>query len=103
MFCDTDQFKAINDTWGHTVGDVVLSTVAGRIRDCVRDGDTVGRVGGDEMLVLLPGVHSIDEVVLIAEKIRCRAAEPIHHLGQTIYTTLNIGATWPLVVNRYLR
>ncbi len=93
LFCDTDQFKAINDTWGHTVGDVVLSTVAGRIRDCVRDGDTVGRVGGDEMLVLLPGVHSIDEVVLIAEKICCRAAEPIHHLGQTIYTTLSIGAT----------
>ncbi|MGB8388290.1 diguanylate cyclase domain-containing protein [Mycobacterium sp.] len=93
LFCDTDQFKAINDTWGHTVGDIVLSTVAGRICDCVRDGDTVGRVGGDEMLVLLPGVHSIDEVVLIAEKIRCRAAEPIHHLGRTIYTTLSIGAT----------
>lgn len=93
LFCDVDRFKTVNDTWGHAVGDVVLSTVAGRIRDCVRGGDTVGRVGGDEMLVLLPGVHSIDEVVSIAEKIRSRAAEPIHHLGQTIYTTLSIGAT----------
>ncbi len=93
LFCDADRFKAINDTWGHPVGDVVLSTVAGRIRDCVRGGDTVGRMGGDEMLVLLPGVHDIDEVLDIAEKIRCRVAEPIHHLGQTICATVSIGAT----------
>jgi len=50
-------------------------------------------MGGDEMVVLLPGVHSLDEVARIAEKIRCRAAEPIHHDGQTIHATLSIGAT----------
>lgn len=93
LFCDTDNFKHVNDTWGHNVGDAVLSTIAARISDCVREGDTVGRIGGDEMLVLLPGVHSIEEVVAIANKIRCRAAEPIHHAGKTVRATLSIGAT----------
>lgn len=93
LFCDIDNFKAINDTWGHAVGDVVLATVADRIRGSVRHGDTVGRTGGDEMLVLLPGVHGIDELERIAKKIRCRVADPIDHCGTTLFTTLSIGAT----------
>ncbi|MGD9621407.1 MAG: diguanylate cyclase [Mycolicibacterium sp.] len=93
LFCDIDHFKTVNDTWGHTVGDVVLATVAARIRGCVRHGDTVGRLGGDEILVLLPGVHGLEEVAAIAEKIRGRAAEPIEHGGLTIRATLSIGAT----------
>ncbi|GBG36712.1 sensor domain-containing diguanylate cyclase [Mycobacterium montefiorense] len=93
LFCDVDHFKDINDTWGHGVGDVVLATMAARIRDSVRRGDTVGRTGGDEMLVLLPGVHGIDEVGEIAEKIRRHAAEPIDVAGNAIRATLSIGAT----------
>ncbi len=93
LFCDADHFKAINDSLGHAVGDVVLTEMADRIRDCVRGSDTVGRMGGDEILVLLPGVHSLDEVVAIAEKIRRRVAEPIQHLGQTFQVTVSIGAT----------
>ncbi len=93
LFCDVDHFKEINDTWGHGVGDVVLATLAARIRESVRRGDTVGRTGGDEMLVLLPGVHGIDEVAEIAEKIRRHAAEPIDVAGHAIYATLSIGAT----------
>jgi len=93
LFCDVDRFKDINDTWGHVVGDAVLATLAARIRGCVRREDTVGRTGGDEILVLLPGVHSIDEATRIAEKIRCRAAEPIHESGNTIRASVSIGAT----------
>lgn len=93
LFCDVDHFKDINDTWGHGTGDAVLTTLAARIRESVRQGDTVGRTGGDEILVVLPGVHSIDEVAQIGEKIRCRAAEPIHETGNTIHATLSIGAT----------
>ena len=93
LFCDIDHFKAINDTWGHGIGDAVLTTVASRIRESVRHGDTVGRTGGDEMLVVLPGVHNIDEVARIGEQIRSRAAEPIHQSGTTIHATLSIGAT----------
>ncbi|MGO9511414.1 MAG: diguanylate cyclase domain-containing protein [Mycobacterium sp.] len=93
LFCDVDHFKDINDTWGHGIGDAVLTTLAARIRGSVRQGDTVGRTGGDEILVVLPGLHSIDEVARIGEKIRCRAAEPIHESGNTIHATLSIGAT----------
>jgi len=93
LFCDIDHFKVINDTWGHLTGDVVLSTIAARIKICVRDSDTVGRMGGDEIQVLLNGVHDLDEVVMIAEKIRCRASEPIRFADQTIRSTLSIGAT----------
>lgn len=93
LFCDVDHFKTINDTWGHAVGDLVLSTMAGRIRDCVRAGDTVGRVGGDEMLVLLPQLHNMDEAATVGEKIRSCAAEPIPHEGVLIHATLSIGVT----------
>lgn len=93
LFCDVDRFKEINDTWGHTVGDIVLSTLAARIRENIRQGDTVGRIGGDELVVLLPGIHSLDEAADIAEKIRRRAAEPIQHAGGTIEATMSIGAT----------
>ncbi|OBB80375.1 diguanylate cyclase [Mycobacterium colombiense] len=93
LFCDVDHFKAINDTWGHGMGDFVLATLAARIRASVRRGDTVGRTGGDEMLVLLPGVRSSAELAQIAEKIRSRVAEPIHLSGNMIRATLSIGAT----------
>ncbi len=93
LFCDVDRFKTINDTYGHVVGDVVLRTVAERICRCVRHGDTVGRTGGDEMLVLLPGLHNLDEAVRIAEKIRTRAAEPVHYNGRVFDVSLSIGAT----------
>ena len=92
LFCDVDRFKDINDTWGHGTGDAVLTTLATRIVECVRPDDTVGRTGGDEILVLLPGVSSIDEAVGIAEKIRRRAAEPIDESGVVIRATLSIGA-----------
>ena len=93
LFCDVDRFKAINDTYGHSAGDAVLATLAERICQCVRHGDTVGRTGGDEMLVLLPGLHDIGEAAQIAEKIRKRAAEPIYQSGKTFSVTLSIGAT----------
>ncbi|MBI3691030.1 MAG: GGDEF domain-containing protein, partial [Mycolicibacterium aromaticivorans] len=93
LFCDIDHFKTINDTWGHAIGDAVLITLAARISECVRRGDSVGRTGGDEILVVLPGVRDIHEVAQIGEEIRRRAAEPIHESGTIIRATLSIGAT----------
>jgi diguanylate cyclase (GGDEF)-like protein/PAS domain S-box-containing protein len=93
LFCDVDGFKHINDAYGHAVGDSVLAVLAARIRECVRHGDTVGRTGGDEMLVLLPGVRDLDAVAKIAEAIRRRAADPIDYPGGIIHATLSIGAT----------
>lgn len=93
LYCDVDHFKQINDTWGHAVGDAVLSTVAASIRECVHLDDTVGRIGGDEILILLPGITSTQDAIAIGERIRSRAAEPIHQFGLTVNTTLSIGAT----------
>ncbi|BAX91475.1 sensor domain-containing diguanylate cyclase [Mycobacterium shigaense] len=93
LFCDVDHLKQINDMWGHAAGDRVLATVAARIRGSVREDDTVGRTGGDEILVVLSDVRSIDEVAEIAEKIRSRAARPVHVSGESISVTLSIGAT----------
>jgi diguanylate cyclase (GGDEF)-like protein len=91
LFCDIDHFKQINDTHGHAVGDAVLSMIATRMRECVRLEDTVGRIGGDEILIVLPGINNTEEAFEVAERIRCRVADPIHQFGVVIHTTLSIG------------
>ncbi len=93
LLCVIDDFWPITERWGEPIADVVLATLAVRIRQAVRQGDTVGRFGWDEALVLLPGVHSLDNVAKVAEKIGGCAEEPVHHSGVTVQATLSIGAT----------
>lgn len=93
LFCDIDNFKGINDAWGHATGDFVLSLVTQRIRECLRDSDTIGRLGGDEILVLIPGLHNLDEVKMVAEKIRVNVDQPVYRSGKCFGVTLSIGAT----------
>lgn len=102
LFCDIDRFKQINDIHGHAVGDIVLRTLGQRIRDCVRSGDVTARVGGDEMLVVLDGVHGMADAVDIAEKIRVAASMPVDAGGwpgmesaggMQVCTTVSIGVT----------
>ncbi|MFT5720974.1 MAG: diguanylate cyclase (GGDEF)-like protein/PAS domain S-box-containing protein [Motiliproteus sp.] len=69
IFIDLDEFKLINDTLGHDVGDQVLIEVAERIKDCLRESDTVSRFGGDEFVVLLPTVEAEYYVAAVAKKI----------------------------------
>ena len=81
LFLDLDNFKPLNDTHGHGVGDLLLIEVAERLKTCVREADTVARFGGDEFVVLLselstqPG-EAAEQAVAIAEKVRTRLAEP---------------------------
>ena len=81
LFLDLDNFKPLNDTHGHGVGDLLLIEVAERLKACVREADTVARFGGDEFVVLLselstqPG-EADEQAVVIAEKVRTRLAEP---------------------------
>ena len=77
LFCDFDDFKSINDTYGHAAGDTVLKAIADRLRLAVRSHDRVGRLGGDEFLVVLDGVHSLGNVLTVAEKLRTAVAPPI--------------------------
>jgi diguanylate cyclase (GGDEF)-like protein/PAS domain S-box-containing protein len=93
LFCDIDRFKDINDTRGHAAGDEVLRVMAERASQSVRKDDVVARIGGDELLVLLTGVHSLDEATAIAEKIRARAEEPVRVDGLDLVASLSIGVT----------
>ena len=92
LFCDVDGLKLINDTFGHHVGDAVLARVADRVGRALRRGDRVGRIGGDEFVVVLDGVESRDELGVVAEKIRLAAGRPIDLDGQVVTATVSIGA-----------
>ncbi|WP_373183979.1 diguanylate cyclase domain-containing protein [Halomonas campaniensis] len=77
LFLDLDDFKLINDAHGHAVGDRVICTVARRLEGCVRETDTVARMGGDEFTVLLTDIHSTDAVSRKVEQILAVLSEPL--------------------------
>jgi diguanylate cyclase (GGDEF)-like protein/PAS domain S-box-containing protein len=77
MFVDLDGFKKVNDTHGHEAGDRVLQEMARRMVSCVRETDTVARVGGDEFLVVLTGLHSPEDAARVAAKMLSRMGEPV--------------------------
>ncbi len=76
LYLDLDKFKPVNDTLGHTAGDELLQTVAARIRQQVRESDTVARIGGDEFTVILPDIARRDEAETVAKKIIAALAAP---------------------------
>lgn len=69
LFLDLDGFKPVNDIMGHLVGDQLLMAVAQRLKDCVRESDTVARIGGDEFVIVLPDVTGVDDASLVAGKV----------------------------------
>lgn len=91
LFCDIDRFKDVNDTWGHAAGDAVLTATAQRMSAVIRSGDLVARIGGDELLVVLDGVHGLDDAVVMATRLREAVAQPIEAGGRSIAVTLSIG------------
>jgi len=93
LFIDLDHFKHINDSLGHLIGDQILKAVARRIGPCIRDSDTVSRVGGDEFIVLLSEVNRAEDAGLIAEKIRLAVKEPYTIDGHFLHLTASIGVS----------
>lgn len=96
LYIDLDKFKCINDSYGHDIGDLLLREVADRIRHCVRESDTVGRVGGDEFVILLNGISQPEHINVIAEKIRTELSRPIDLSGQQLHISASIGIATPL-------
>lgn len=93
LFLDMDQFKRINDSLGHDAGDELLIAVAKRLKECVRETDTVSRIGGDEFTILLTDIQSNSDVVIVAEKLLQHLALPIQVHGQEVSTSVSIGIT----------
>ncbi|WP_139491662.1 putative bifunctional diguanylate cyclase/phosphodiesterase [Brevibacillus dissolubilis] len=91
MFLDVDRFKQINDTLGHSLGDLLLRCVAERLQACVRQGDTVARLSGDEFTVILPNIQQLSDVDEIARQILSTMATPLILEGQELFVTCSIG------------
>jgi diguanylate cyclase (GGDEF)-like protein len=91
MFLDLDDFKNINDSYGHAIGDVVLQTIGGRLNENVRGDDTISRYGGDEFLYLLMEVRNEQDIMLIAEKIikAIQAPYDVNVRGLSISLSIN--------------
>ena len=77
MFLDIDRFKNINDTLGHKTGDNLLKVVANKLCHCVRDSDSVSRIGGDEFTIMLSDIAAADDVAKIAQKIVDTFSSPL--------------------------
>ena len=91
LYIDLNDFKPINDTHGHAIGDAVLCQVADRMKKCVRDSDTVSRIGGDEFSILLSNIENQEGCKILVEKIKRSIAEPIIEGGVTVKITASIG------------
>jgi diguanylate cyclase (GGDEF)-like protein len=93
MLLDLDKFKAVNDTMGHDVGDELLKAVSERLKSCVREIDTVARMGGDEFTIILEGVSSEAGIVVVAKRIAESIASSFDLKGRSISIGVSIGIT----------
>jgi diguanylate cyclase (GGDEF)-like protein/PAS domain S-box-containing protein len=91
LFIDLDRFKTINDSLGHQLGDRLLQSVASRILVCVREGDTVSRVGGDEFVIVIPGIESSSDASVVASKILEVLGNAFHLHGNDLHVAASIG------------
>jgi diguanylate cyclase (GGDEF)-like protein/PAS domain S-box-containing protein len=91
LFLDLDGFKAVNDSFGHSVGDRLLQSVARRLVECVRDSDTVSRQGGDEFVVLLSRIAHADDAAASALKIIAAIDAPHHVAGHRLHVSATVG------------
>ncbi len=94
IFIDLDDFKAVNDLLGHLAGDELLRTVADRLAITVRGGDPLGRIGGDEFLVVCPGVGNQKRAFEVADRIAHALAKPVRLAGATLELRASVGVAY---------
>ncbi len=96
VYIDLDFFKYVNDSWGHSVGDSLLQSLALRLKRSVREADTVARMGGDEFVVLVPELRQSEDLAGIAQKLLLLIARPFSLDGRTVQIAASIGiASFP--------
>jgi len=91
MYIDLDDLKSVNDRMGHSAGDALLRAVAGRLRGCVREADTLARAGGDEFVLLVPEIATESDAVTVAAKTLASVGEPFTIEGAEVRVTTSIG------------
>lgn len=91
LYLDLDRFKQINDTFGHDAGDQLLKVVAERLKNSLRETDTLARLGGDEFTVILFDVQIPDDVEIVLQKIKVELSKPIEFNGRSLTITASIG------------
>jgi len=96
LFLDVDRFKTINDTLGHSMGDELLVSVSRRLRANLREDDLVGRVGGDEFVIVIQGVRDAEHAIEMAERVRLGFAVPFRLRDAEIPTATSIGVALQL-------
>ncbi|MGF1600868.1 MAG: diguanylate cyclase domain-containing protein [Thermosynechococcaceae cyanobacterium] len=93
LFLDLDGFKSVNDTLGHKVGDQLLIAIAKRLANCLRPGDTLSRIGGDEFVVLLNDLHGIGDATSTAQRLRFQVSRPFQLDDNEVLTDVSMGIT----------
>ena len=91
FYLDYDDFKQINDTLGHGIGDLLLQRMSETLRGCLRAEDTVARLGGDEFILVFPGIHDKHDVKMLAEKINKVGCQPMNLEGHDVQGSISIG------------
>ncbi|SEM37421.1 PAS domain S-box-containing protein/diguanylate cyclase (GGDEF) domain-containing protein [Pseudomonas sp. ok272] len=91
LYVDLDHFKHVNDTYGHSIGDMLLQTVANRLQGCVRESDTVARIGGDEFVVLLDSVQAAEDAARVAIILRQALSQPMRLESHSLNILPSIG------------
>lgn len=94
MFVDLDRFKELNDRYGHAAGDELLRILGGRLRDTVRGHDLVGRIGGDEFVVMCPDVGGPDGAMRLAERLARKLHECVRLTAGSVSIQVSIGVAW---------
>lgn len=91
LFLDLDRFKFVNDNYGHSTGDLLLKEIASRLKNCLRQSDTVARIGGDEFMIIMTPVENSQDAGSFADKILRILAEPFHISGNDFIISASIG------------
>jgi len=91
MFIDLNKFKSVNDTFGHAVGDILLQSVAKRLQDCIRESDTVARMGGDEFAIILTDVTVPEDVSGTAQRIVNEMSRPFSFNEHDLTISASVG------------